>query len=356
VEISDTYPYRVVVGRKVLTLVRELLPDVKPCLAVVGKGIAENAPWVLEELGEAFKDIVVIDDGEKAKELDTALHIVEALWRTGADRWCALGVASGGSLGDTAAFAASVYMRGIPLVMYPTTLLSMIDSALGGKTAVNWRGYKNVLGTFYHPSLVISDLRFLDTLPERVFRASLAEALKYGFTLDANFLSFLLLNKDDIFTKNDVALRYLVLRSSEIKLNVVKQDPRERKGIREVLNFGHTVGHALESASNFHLLHGEAVALGMLVEAFFAERKGFCRECGKAVKDALDSYGLTTTRPPVLEKEEYHNYILRDKKRRGDRIRLPVLTGVGSWKLVFYPVKEFVDTTYEILEELFWLQ
>ena len=354
-KVTDEHLYHVVVGREVLRDVEKFLPEeVSAHTAIIGRGVYESASWVKDELAKAFKYVKVLDDGEKAKELEVALKIVEALWEGGADRWSALGVASGGSLGDAAAFAASTYMRGIPLIMFPTTLLAMIDSALGGKTAVNWKGVKNVVGSFYHPWLVVSDLRFLDTLPPRVFKSSLAEAIKYGMTLDRQFLTYLVQNNKRILEREDEALINVIVKSSELKLGVVKEDPKERKGVREVLNFGHTVGHAIESASGFSLLHGEAVALGMRVEALYSERAGFCSSCSDALQRALERFSLIQLKPPKIDIESYRALIMKDKKRAGEYLRLPVLRDVGKWELQKVPIKEFVEETYKIMNEIFW--
>ncbi len=353
VSINDSHTYRVLVGRGIL---RDALSEERLTLSIIASGVAEKARWVTEEMKEVSKEIMILEDGEENKTLDTVLKIVEKLWNLGADRWSKLAVVGGGSVGDTAAFASSVYLRGIPYISVPTTLLAMIDSSLGGKTAVNWRGYKNILGSFYHPELVVSDLRFVDTLPERVFRSSLAEALKYGFVLNADLLDFMLQHKEEILRREDEELSKLIAESAKTKLEVVAIDPRERKGVREVLNFGHTVGHALESASRFELLHGEAVALGMLIEAAFADLEGFCNACRDLVEEALGRYGLLEVRrrAPRLTKEEYKELIYRDKKRVGSSIRLPVMTGKGEWRLGLVPIDEFVERTYMLLKELLW--
>jgi len=355
VPITEEHTYKVIIGRNVFKEVESALPEnVKPCLAVVGEGVAKGARWVLKEASAVFPHWEILKDGEAAKDLSVALNIIRKLWELKADRWCALGVIAGGSLGDTASFAASVYMRGIPLIQFPTTLLAMIDSSLGGKTAVNFEGFKNVLGSFYHPWLVVDDLRFLDTLPDRVFKSSMAEAIKYGITLNPEFLKYLKDNSSKILARDDEYVSKVIAESVKTKLEVVRKDPRERKGVREVLNFGHTVGHALESASKFELLHGEAVALGMVVETLYAERVGACSSCYEALEGALSAYSLTQVKAPKMTIEEYKAMILKDKKRVGDRLRLPLLEGVGRWRLELVPLDEFVETTFKIMEEVFW--
>ncbi len=353
--INEEISYKVVVGKNILkkALVENGYDN---GIAVVGSGIASSNPWVVDELNQTLRKVIIMDDGESAKKLETALSIVEALWMAGADRWTPLVVVSGGSLGDTAAFAASLYMRGIPLVQVPTTLLAMVDSSIGGKTAVNWKGYKNIVGSFYHPSLIIDDLRFIETLPRRVFVSSLAEVLKYSITLSSDFFEWLKRNVEVVLQRNEDALRFVVLNSSKIKLSVVAQDPRERKGIREVLNYGHTVGHAIESLSGYKLYHGEAVALGMIVEAVYAKEERLMNEDTlNKIKSIINSYGILKYVPSfeLPTEEEYVNAILRDKKRRGNLIRLPVVRDLGLWELMEIPIYDFAKKTYSILKKVY---
>ncbi len=355
-EIVDKIKYKVVVGSNIIKHVIEE-EGYDNGIGIIGNGIAKSNPWIVNELNEMLKDITIVDDGENAKRLETALSIIEFLWKKGADRWTPLIVVAGGSLGDTAAFAASLYMRGIPLVHIPTTLLAMVDSSIGGKTAVNWKGYKNIIGSFYHPSLIIDDLRFVKTLPERVFRSSLAEVLKYGITLSRDFFNWLKENRSAIMKRNEDSLKYAILSSSKIKLSVVSKDPKERKGIREVLNYGHTVGHAIESLSNYKLYHGEAIALGMIVEAKYANLEGLLDTKSleeiikivndyKILRDAINDVELPN-------EEEYIEAILRDKKRKGDKIRLPIVREIGVWELAEIPVYDFARRTYKILRETY---
>ncbi|UXD21482.1 3-dehydroquinate synthase [Ignicoccus pacificus DSM 13166] len=355
VPVNDSHVYKVIIGRGVLENLNGFIsPPIEPKLSLIGRGVHEHVPWLYYSLRKVFEEVKIVEDGEESKNLETALKIVEDLWRLGATRWSALAVASGGSLGDTAAFAASIYMRGIPFVQIPTTLLAMIDSALGGKTAVNYSGVKNILGSFYHPWLVVDDLRFLDTLPNRVFRSSLAEALKYGFTLDKGYLDFMIHNRDNILRRDDLPLIELIKQATELKLSVVSQDPRERKGIREVLNFGHTIGHVLESASNFKLLHGEAVAFGMLVESKISEDEG-CKDCFNVILSTISDYAIlddVVDIIPELDFQQYKELLYRDKKRVGDKIRLPMLKEIGKWELVLYPFESFAEKSYKAYREI----
>ncbi|TRM85751.1 3-dehydroquinate synthase, partial [Sulfolobus sp. A20-N-G8] len=203
---------------------------------------------------ERFYDIP-INDGEDSKDLSNVMLIIKELFNRGFDRGDYLVALGGGTVTDVAGFVASIYLRGINLINIPTTLLGMVDASIGGKNGVNFGDIKNVLGTFYQPSLIISDLKFLETLPADELLKGLAEVIKYGLTLDKELYDFLSLNKDKILAKDEEALEEIIYRSSLDKINVVKEDERENKGIRIVLNFGHTIGHAIEAGSEIMIAH-----------------------------------------------------------------------------------------------------
>lgn len=209
----------------------------------------------------------LFDDSESAKNLRTVEAIERKLVRAGADREALLIAVGGGVVGDVAGFAAASYLRGVALVQVPTTVVAQVDSAVGGKTGVNLPEGKNLVGAFYPPRLVLVDPELLETLPEREFRGGLAEVIKYGVIADAKLFSFLEQNMAKILKRDTGVLREIIGRSIEIKAKVVSQDERE-SGLREILNFGHTFGHALESATRYRCFrHGEAVALGMMCAA-----------------------------------------------------------------------------------------
>jgi 3-dehydroquinate synthase len=288
-----------------------------------------------------------IQDGERAKDISLAIQILETMLREGFTKSDFVVAIGGGTITDLSGFVASVYMRGVNLVNVPTTLLGMVDAALGGKNGVNFRGIKNMIGTFYQPSLVISDLSFLETLPREELCRGLAEVIKYGITLDKNLFNYLGCYRDQILSKDSSKLEEIVYRSSLNKLSVVKEDERETKGIRIVLNFGHTIGHAIEAASNFKVHHGEAVSVGMAYEAEIARKLGYAKEgIVEELKFVLKSYGL-----PVSLKELKVNVSLdmlllaikKDKKAKESTIALPVLEDIGSWKKI--------ETSVEVMRE-----
>jgi 3-dehydroquinate synthase len=211
--------------------------------------------------------VLLFDDAEAAKNLRTVEEIARKLVRAGADRKALLIAVGGGVVGDVAGFVAASYLRGVALVQVPTTVVAQVDSAVGGKTGVNLPEGKNLVGAFYPPRLVLIDPNVLATLPDREFRGGLAEVIKYGVIADAKLFGFLEKNMQRILRRDANALQQIIRRSIEIKADVVSRDERE-SGLREILNFGHTFGHALESATRYRRFqHGEAVALGMMCAA-----------------------------------------------------------------------------------------
>ncbi|MGA2421632.1 MAG: 3-dehydroquinate synthase, partial [Candidatus Acidiferrum sp.] len=216
----------------------------------------------------------LFDDAESAKTLESVEHIARSLSRAGADRHALLLAVGGGMVGDVAGFAAATYLRGIALAHVPTTLLAQVDSAIGGKTGVNLPEGKNLVGAFYSPRLVLSDPRALHSLPEREFRGGLAEVIKYGVISDARLFAYLEAHMEKAARRDEAALAYIIPRCAELKARVVSQDEHE-SGLREILNFGHTFGHALESVTNYRVYqHGEAVAWGMMAAALLGFAAG----------------------------------------------------------------------------------
>ena len=216
-----------------------------------------------------------VPDGEKYKNLDWANAIYTALLTNSFDRRSLLVALGGGVIGDLTGFAAATFMRGIPFVQIPTTLLAMVDSSVGGKTGVNHAMGKNMIGAFYQPRKVLMDLEVLKSLPREEFLSGMAEVIKYGVISDAAFFEFLEQNREAVLNLDSEALAHIVQRSCEIKAEVVSKDEREG-GLRAILNFGHTVGHAIETAENYTMRHGEAVAIGMVYASRLAHRTGLC--------------------------------------------------------------------------------
>ena len=278
---------------------------------------------------------VTLPDGEEHKNWQTLNLIFDALLQHGCDRKTVLFALGGGVVGDMTGFAAASYMRGVPFVQVPTTLLAQVDSSVGGKTAINHPLGKNMIGAFYQPQLVVCDLGTLNTLPPRELSAGLAEIIKYGPIADMAFFDWIEANLDALLARDPVALAHAVKRSCEIKAWVVGQDERE-SGIRAILNFGHTFGHALEKLHNFQeLSHGEAVGIGMVLACQVGERLGVTPAgTGERVRQVLKQYGLPTE--DRFTWEEIVEATALDKKSDGATLRMILLSQIGE--SVSYPI------------------
>jgi 3-dehydroquinate synthase len=279
--------------------------------------------------------VAVLPSGEATKSLSSASRLYDHLVSTKADRHTAVVAIGGGVIGDLAGFVAATYARGIPLVMVPTTLLAQVDSSVGGKAGVNHPGAKNIIGAFHQPSAVWIDIEILRTLPDREVRCGLAEVVKYGVILDGGFFGELEDRVEAILRRDDSVLRRIVARSCELKASVVSRDEREETGLRAVLNFGHTIGHAIEAVAGYDgpYRHGEAVAMGMVAEARLAERLGWIGpEVIGRIEGLLDRLGLPTS-APELDAGRLLEAMGRDKKNRGGRIRFVLPRSVGRVEL-----------------------
>jgi 3-dehydroquinate synthase len=281
---------------------------------------------IAAQLADAL--IFSIPAGEAAKTRETWARVTDDLLNAGFGRDTLIVAAGGGVVGDLAGFVAATYMRGVPFVQIPTTLLSMIDASVGGKTGVDTPAGKNLVGAFHQPVLVVADPNVLATLPANHFRAGLAEALKHGVIADAAYFERIAAAREST-ARDERGLTSLVAESVRIKASVVARDERE-SGLRKVLNFGHTIGHAIESVSNYKLLHGEAVAIGMALEGELAERIGVAKPgTADAIRRALDSIGLPSTFP-ALDRSAVLAATKSDKKARAGRVEYALPSKVGS--------------------------
>jgi 3-dehydroquinate synthase len=274
-------------------------------------------------------DVVSLPDGEAYKDWSTMNRIFDTLLERGCDRKTVLFALGGGVVGDMTGFAAACYMRGVPFVQVPTTLLSQVDSSVGGKTAVNHPLGKNMIGAFHQPLRVVCDLETLATLPARELSAGLAEVIKYGPIADAGFLAWLEDNVEGLRASDPALLSHAIRRSCEIKAQVVGADEREG-GLRAILNFGHTFGHAIEAGLGYGVwLHGEAVAAGMVMAAELSERLGLA-DAGlrQRLANLLQRAGLPI-QGPALGTSEYLRHMRVDKKAEGGDIRFVLIEGLG---------------------------
>jgi 3-dehydroquinate synthase len=273
-------------------------------------------------------DMVSVPAGEGSKTMEMGIQIARRLMELGIDRTSALIALGGGMVGDLAGFVASFYMRGIPFVQIPTTLLAQVDSSIGGKTGVDLPAGKNILGTFYQPKAVFIDLAFLETLPPREFGSGLAEIVKYGAIDDPEMLDALDEGCDAV-RRDEALLERIIAKACRIKKGIVEIDETE-KGLRRVLNFGHTVGHAVEAESGYVLSHGEAISIGMTAAALISERlKHLASEDRERIISLIRNVGLPDRIPDGMSTEGILSRMKRDKKKEGDAVHFVLLKRLG---------------------------
>jgi 3-dehydroquinate synthase len=274
-------------------------------------------------------DVFEMPDGEQHKNLASYAALMDYLLERRHDRSTTIIALGGGVVGDLAGFAAATFQRGVDFVQVPTTLLAQVDSSVGGKTAVNHPRGKNMIGAFHQPRCVIADTALFDTLPDREYRAGLSEVVKYGVIRDPELFGWLEAHAADLVRRDPDALRWAVRRSCEIKAEVVSADERE-SGIRAILNYGHTFGHAIETLSGYgSVLHGEAVAMGMVLAADLAVQEGMLEaEAATRLAALLTDLGLPV-RPPDLSVPDMLDAMAHDKKVQGGRLRLVLAEAIG---------------------------
>ncbi|MBI5101018.1 MAG: 3-dehydroquinate synthase [Nitrospirae bacterium] len=277
---------------------------------------------------------IIIPDGEEYKSLASMEKIYEAMLRAKLDRRSALVALGGGVIGDITGFAASTYMRGIDFIQVPTTLLGQVDSSVGGKTGVNHPLGKNMIGAFWQPRLVLIDIDTLATLPKREFLSGLAEVIKYGVIWDEGFFEFLEDGKDAVLGLDGEALTEVIRRSCEIKAEVVSRDEREA-GLRAILNFGHTIGHAIETVTGYKkYLHGEAVAIGMYYAARLANVLGLLQEREVSrIRALIMAYGLPSELPPGIEATDLIPAMELDKKTVSGTLKFILPEKIGAVRI-----------------------
>ena len=286
---------------------------------------------IAERIGEsAPSHLVTFPAGESHKTRETWATLTDKLLAAGAGRDAAIVAVGGGVVGDMAGFVAATYLRGIPLVHVPTTLLAMIDSSIGGKTGVDTAAGKNLVGAFHQPRLVLADVSTLGTLSPMHIASGVADALKHGAIADAEYFERIAAQHVQIKACRPAAMIELIKRSVEIKAAVVCEDDRE-EGLRAVLNFGHTIGHALEATTGFEMPHGEAVAIGMVLEAELGTSLGVTdSDTAPLLRSALEAFRLPTVLPAGADSQAMVANMLHDKKVRQREIRLTLLKSVGQ--------------------------
>jgi len=288
----------------------------------------ERVQQTLREKGLKI-DMIDFPPGEASKDIKTCLHICDQLMAMGADRQSALIALGGGVVGDITGFVASIYMRGIPYIQVPTTLLAQVDSSIGGKTGIDLPTGKNLLGTFYQPKGVFIDLAFLQTLEPQELKNGLAEVVKYGIIDDPGLFGILETRAQEITNQDMDLLQEIVARSCRIKKGVVEIDEQE-KGMRRILNFGHTIGHAIETESGYTIPHGDAVSMGMVAASILSERMHYlaAEECER-ITALIRAIKLPDRIPQSLSPEGIFGNMKGDKKKAGDTLNFVLLKKIG---------------------------
>jgi 3-dehydroquinate synthase len=323
----------------------------------VGKDILDRIMLIIAKNHKAGRYIVITDDcvgglygqkilsglkdiglhasliefpaGEVSKNINTVIHLAEKLMESGADRETCLIALGGGVVGDIVGFVASIFMRSVPYIQIPTTLVAQVDSSIGGKTGIDLPHGKNLLGTFYQPRAVFANLNFLDTLPEKEFNNGLAEIIKYGIIDDEKMFRTLETNMEAIKSKDPKLLLGLVENCCQIKKSIVEIDEKEQ-GLRRILNFGHTLGHALEAVSDYAITHGEGVALGMIAAARISEKLKYLDSSEtKRIEALILEAGLPVKIPKDLDSDKIIARLKTDKKKKGDIIHFVLLKKIG---------------------------
>ena len=332
VELGDR-SYPIYIGAGMLAQAADLLgPRLSEQTLVVSNTVV--APLYLDALLDGLPDItsrtLIVEDGERRKTVETMNAIITRLLEERFSRTCTLVALGGGVIGDVTGFAAACYQRGVSYVQVPTTLLAQVDSAVGGKTAVNHRLGKNMIGAFHQPAAVLSDTDVLASLPERELRAGVAEVIKYGLINDAQFFNWLEDNMDGLLQRDATCLAHAIEVSCRNKAAIVSRDEREA-GLRAILNLGHTFGHAIETALNYETwLHGEAVAAGMSMAAHLSARTtGFPESDVRRVNSLLEKAGLSITLPDKVSRGQLRELMAVDKKSRHGRLHLVLLEEIG---------------------------
>ena len=341
--------YPIYVGEGILSRVGETMK----ARGMAGRvGIVSNpqvADLYLEEVQDSLRKAgyetaaVLVPEGERHKDTESLGRIYDALVEQRFDRSSALVALGGGVIGDMAGFAAATFLRGIDYVQVPTTLLAQVDASVGGKTGVNHRRGKNLIGASHQPRLVVIDLKVLRTLPRREFTAGMAEVIKYGVVEDAAFFGFLEDRMDSLLRMDPAALEKAVVASCRIKAAVVEQDEREYDR-RSILNFGHTIGHALESFTGYErFLHGEAVAVGMVQAASLSARRGVCSAADlERIEGLVQGAGLPWRMPDDVALEDLVAGMTLDKKSHAGKIRFVLCEGIGSTRFQWFSAAEIV--------------
>ena len=327
--------YPIHIGSGLMTQIELILPHLKRNnVAIVTNTTV--ASLYLEKLAKPLREAgvsvleIILPDGEAYKNSETLNLIYDALLKNRCERSTTLIALGGGVIGDLTGYAAATYLRGVPFIQIPTTLLSQVDSSVGGKTGINHPLGKNMIGAFYQPKLVLADIDTLQTLPPRELSAGVAEVIKYGLIRDADFFDWLEVNMSKLINLDQAVVSYAIYRSCQNKAEVVAADEHET-GERALLNLGHTFGHAIENAMGYGVwLHGEAVAAGTMLAADLSQRLGWLTSEQISRIHAIFTAAKLPLKSPNLGAEKYLNLMASDKKVENGKIRLVLQQGIGK--------------------------
>ncbi len=328
--------YDILVGPGLLSELPALLDEFRPGRKFILVTDSNVADFLAHDLVALFESagmnvpVVTFPAGEESKCMDTIVSMAREMIALGADRGSVILALGGGVTGDMAGFLASVFMRGIEFIQLPTTLLAQVDSSVGGKTGVDLPEGKNLLGTFAQPARVYADIGVLCTLPARELRNGIAEVIKYGMIWSEDLFSMLEDNWWDVINLEPLTTAEIVKQSCTIKADVVSRDEREG-GLRRILNFGHTAGHAVEASSDYSIPHGEAVSMGMMVAACISRNRGLLPpEAVSRLKALLQRFGLPTSIPGTVTDEDIIRLIQHDKKVRDGKVHFVLCNAIGK--------------------------
>ena len=349
VEIKEQKDYNILLGSSVLTELPDYIKNNhgnKKIVIITDDNIKKlYGGEIIKLLKEFSPYLISVQPGEASKSRETKQKIEDDLLDRKYSRDTLIIALGGGVMGDLAGFIASTFERGIQIVQVPTTLLAMVDSSIGGKTGINTKHGKNLIGTIYQPDAVFADLNFLNNLPEDEFLNGLAEIIKAAIVLDADILEFIEKNCEKILAKEEEILSHLIKRSIELKKDTVEKDEKEQ-GLRQTLNFGHTVGHAVEAYSDFNLKHGFCVSIGMAVESKIAFLLGELNEKEEQrIISILNKFSLPVKINKEVENKKLLDFMVSDKKARNQKPRFVILKDIGKIK------QENNDFSFEIDDE-----
>jgi 3-dehydroquinate synthase len=330
--------YDVLIGKGIISRLPKLLKGIvgtPKVLLITSQSINRLYGKQIAKLlkGSRFEvTVCLLPEGETAKAERQLFRIYSTALKAGLDRFSGMVALGGGAVGDVAGFAASTYLRGVAFINIPTTLLAQVDSAIGGKTAINLKEAKNLVGTFYQPRLVLSDIDLITSLPKREYLSSIGEIIKYGVIASPSLFRYLENNASGLLKRKPAVLEKVIAESSLIKAKVVEMDERELTGFRAILNYGHTFGHAYEKVAGYGALrHGEAVAVGMCEAARLAEKKMLLKPLDRIrIENLVEKLQLpTTTGKRSLSPRLLREAMMKDKKKKGKEVRyiLPIRIG-----------------------------